>query len=159
MTKRQNYAGLLRDLRSVIGDVEESAAGVLANAAALIYERTGALWAGFYMVDDGMLKLGPFQGPVACYRIAFGRGVCGAAWQRAATVVVPDVEAFAGHIACSSLSQSEIVVPIFGAAGDVVGVLDVDSRRIAAFDVTDRYYLEQACEIIAAALRRSPYRA
>lgn len=153
------YAGLLRDLRSLVGGVDESAAAVLANAAALIYERTGYFWVGFYMVDDGVLKLAPFQGPVACYRIGFGKGVCGTAWQRAQTLVVPDVEEFPGHIACSSLSRSEIVVPMFDADKNVIGVLDIDSREPDAFDSSDKESLEQACAIIAATLSRCPYRA
>lgn len=142
------YEELLRDLEALIGGVGECPVGVLANAAALIRERTGYFWVGFYMVDDGVLKLGPFQGPPACYKIAFGRGVCGTAWQRGETIVVPDVEAFEGHIACSSLSRSEIVVPLFSAEGIVAGVLDIDSRELAAFDETDRRWLESACRIV-----------
>ena len=142
------YVDLLRDLEALVGGVEGCPVGVLANAAALIYERTGLFWVGFYMVDDGVLKLGPFQGPPACYKIGYGRGVCGAAWERAATVVVPDVEEFPGHIACSSLSRSEIVVPLFGPDGAVAGVLDIDSKELAAFDDTDRRFLEQAVQII-----------
>lgn len=144
------YAELLRDLESLISG-ESDATGVLANSAALIYERLGCLWAGFYMVDGDLLRLAPFQGPPACYRIAFGKGVCGTAWQRGQSVVVPDVEAFPGHIACSSLSRSEIVVPVF-VGGRVVGVLDIDSRDLAAFDDVDRTNLEEACRIIAATL-------
>lgn len=153
------YADLLRDLRGLVDGVDErNAVGVLANAAALLYERTGYFWVGFYMVDGEVLRLAPFQGPVACYRIAYGRGVCGTAWQRAETLLVPDVEEFPGHIACSSLSRSEIVVPIFDASKNVIGVLDIDSRELNAFDATDRESLEEVCRIIAEALRRSPYR-
>ena len=142
------YAGLLRDLRSLVEGVRDNAVGVLANSAALLYERGGWFWVGFYMVGDGVLKLGPFQGPAACYRIERGRGVCGTAWARGEAVVVPDVEQFEGHIACSSLSRSEIVVPIF-VEGEVAGVLDIDSRELNTFDDTDRRYLEEACRIIA----------
>ena len=152
------YDGLLRDMRSLVAGVDESAVGILANAAALIFERTGWFWVGFYMVDGEVLKLGPFQGPVACYRIGFGRGVCGTAWKRGETVVVPDVEAFPGHIACSSLSRSEIVVPLFG-NGTVIGVLDIDSREYDEFDDTDKVYLEQICELLSEVLKRCPYRA
>lgn len=159
MSKEERYTEMLRDLRSLIGEVTESAVGILANAAALIYERTGYFWVGFYMVDGDVLRLAPFQGSVACYRIGFGRGVCGTAWERAETVLVPDVEEFPGHIACSSLSRSEIVVPIFDDTKRVIGVLDIDSRETNAFDATDKKYLEEACAVISAALRRSPYRA
>ena len=100
------------------------------------------------------LILGPFQGPVACYQIPFGRGVCGTAWERRATVVVPDVEAFPGHIACSSLSRSEIVVPVFDAKGEVCAVLDIDSKDLSCFDDTDRRYLEQAMKSLSEAVFR-----
>ena len=150
MDKREMYAGLLKDMESLVAG-ENDMMGVLANAAALIYERTGYFWVGFYMVDGDLLKLAPFQGPVACYRIGFGKGVCGAVWQRAETVVVPDVEEFPGHIACSSLSRSEIVVPLFD-DGRVAGVLDIDSRETAAFDNTDKEYLEQIGRVISAAI-------
>ena len=159
MNKSELYSELLRDVESLIKGVDDNPVGVLANAAALIYERTGFFWVGFYMVGDGVLKLGPFQGPAACYRIGFGRGVCGTAWERRSTVVVPDVEEFPGHIACSSLSRSEIVVPLFDAAHEVTGVLDIDSREIATFDDTDREWLERICGIISEVLAASPYRA
>ena len=159
MNKREMYVGLVRDLRSLVDGVEDNSVGILANAVALIYERTGYFWVGFYMVSDGVLKLGPFQGPVACYRIAFGKGVCGTAWERAATVVVPDVEEFPGHIACSSLSRSEIVVPLLDGSANVIGVLDIDSRELDTFDDIDRQFLEEACAVIAKALNLSPYQA
>lgn len=148
MNKEEIYFGLLRDLRSLVDGVNEGAVAVLANSAALIYERTGYFWVGFYVVDDGVLKLGPFQGPPACYRIGFGKGVCGTAWREAATTVVPDVEEFPGHIACSSLSRSEIVVPLFDRDNNVAAVLDIDSRELDAFDDIDRRCLEEACRII-----------
>lgn len=148
MNKEEIYFGLLRDLRSLVDGVNEGAVAVLANSAALIYERTGYFWVGFYVVDDGVLKLGPFQGPPACYRIGFGKGVCGTAWREAATTVVPDVEEFPGHIACSSLSRSEIVVPLFDRDNKVMAVLDIDSRELDAFDDIDRRCLEEACRII-----------
>ena len=105
-------------------------------------------WTGFYRVVDNELLLGPFQGPVACMHIPYGRGVCGTAWQRAETIVVPDVEQFPGHIACSSASRSEIVVPVFNAAGQVTAVLDIDSERLATFDDIDRKYLEEICQLL-----------
>ncbi len=119
----------------------------LANVAAALKEQFGWLWVGFYLVRDGELVVGPFQGPVACTRIRKGRGVCGTSWAEDRTLIVPDVEAFPGHIACSSLSRSEIVVPIRGAAG-VVGVLDVDSVELAAFDEEDQRWLEEVVKAI-----------
>lgn len=159
MNKEQIYKELLRDLEALVDGVEGCAVGVLANAAALIYERTGYFWVGFYMVDsshkdmqgdvkNGVLKLGPFQGTPACYRIGYGKGVCGTAWKRGESIVVADVEEFDGHIACSSLSRSEIVVPLFDRDGRVAGVLDIDSTELNAFDDIDRINLESACRII-----------
>jgi GAF domain-containing protein len=121
---------------------------VLANVAAVIHTTFGFWWTGFYLVRESELRLGPFQGPVACMHIGHGRGVCGTSWQRGATIVVPDVEQFPGHIACSSESRSEIVVPIFNKEGHVVGVLDIDSRQLATFDDTDQRYLEQVARLI-----------
>ncbi len=120
----------------------------MANVSAAIHEAMGFWWTGFYIERDGMLRLGPFQGPVACYRIPHGRGVCGTAYERRQTVIVPDVEQFPGHIACSSLSRSEIVVPVFAADGSVRAVLDIDSRDLNTFDETDRHYLEQIVKLL-----------
>ena len=122
---------------------------MLANASAALATEFGWFWTGFYVVRGDELLVGPFQGTVACYHIGFGRGVCGTAWKQRATQVVPDVEAFPGHIACSSLSRSEIVVPLFSQQGDVKAVLDIDSKELGTFDQTDREYLEQAAAIIA----------
>jgi GAF domain-containing protein len=108
----------------------------------------GFFWTGFYRVKDGELVLGPFQGPVACMHIGFGRGVCGTAWKERRTIVVPDVEQFPGHIACSSLSQSEIVVPVFSKSEEVIAVLDIDSKELSTFDETDRQYLESIVQQI-----------
>jgi GAF domain-containing protein len=119
----------------------------LANVAAALKEQFGWLWVGFYLVKEGELVLGPFQGPVACTRIRKGRGVCGTSWAEGKTLIVPDVEAFPGHIACSSLSRSEIVVPIFK-NGEVVAVLDADSAELATFDETDKQYLEAIVKAI-----------
>ena len=119
----------------------------LANIAAALKEQFKWFWVGFYLVKGDQLVLGPFQGPVACTRIAMGRGVCGASWQQGKTLIVPDVDAFPGHIACSSLSRSEIVVPVF-ANGAVVAVLDVDSEELDRFDETDALYLEKVVKLI-----------
>lgn len=140
--KEERYRALLPQLRSLLEGEDDPVAN-LANVAAALKETFGFFWVGFYRVKDGQLVLGPFQGPVACTRIARGRGVCGTAWAESRTLVVPDVDAFPGHIACSSRSRSEIVVPLRRAAGGVWGVLDIDSERPAAFDETDAAYLEE----------------
>ena len=119
----------------------------MSNVAALLHDTFGFWWTGFYIVRGERLVLGPFQGPVACSRIPFGRGVCGAAWQRKESIVVPDVEQFPGHIACSSLSRSEIVVPIFRNEA-VIAVLDIDSKKLNAFDEIDRESLEKIMGLI-----------
>ncbi len=140
-SKPELYQSILPQIIALI-EGEPDLVANLANIAAALKEQFGWLWVGFYLVKKDELVLGPFQGPVACTRIKKGRGVCGAAWLRAETLVVPDVEQFPGHIACSSLSKSEIVVPVM-ADGEVVAVLDVDSELPAHFDGTDRMYLEQ----------------
>lgn len=183
MTKEEKYQLLTEQIKSLI-DGETDAVAVMANVCAAIHEAMGFFWTGFYRVvakgeknglgnqihttadgseDQGPtpvddtsseLVLGPFQGPVACIHIPFGRGVCGSAWQRRETLVVPDVEQFPGHIACSSLSRSEIVVPVF-APGDpsrVLAVLDIDSRELATFDDVDRRHLEAICRLVAPVL-------
>ena len=119
----------------------------MANMAAMIHETFGFWWTGFYIVKGEQLVLGPFQGPVACTRIPYGKGVCGTSWQRQETIVVPDVEEFPGHIACSSLSRSEIVVPIFS-NGSVYAVLDIDSKELATFDDIDKEWLEKIVELL-----------
>lgn len=119
----------------------------MANMAAMIHETFGFWWTGFYIVKGEQLVLGPFQGPVACTRIPYGKGVCGTSWQRQETIVVPDVEEFPGHIACSSLSRSEIVVPIFS-NGSVYAVLDIDSKELATFDDLDKEWLEKIVELL-----------
>ncbi len=140
-SKRERYDSLLPQIRALV-DGETDLVANLANIAAALKEQFGWLWVGFYLVKDGELVVGPFQGPVACTRIRKGRGVCGAAWERALTLIVPDVEAFPGHIACSSLSRSEIVVPVFN-NGAVAGVLDADSSALNQFDEEDRRWLEE----------------
>jgi len=128
------------------GESEEMS--VLANVSAALAERFPWFWTGFYLEREGELRLGPFQGTVACMHIAHGRGVCGTAFERRQSIVVPDVEQFPGHIACSSLSRSEIVVPIFNGKGEPVGVLDIDSTSLAAFDDVDRQNLERICQLL-----------
>lgn len=146
MTKDEKYSALMPRIQGLIGSGD--AIADMANVAAALHGEFGFWWTGFYRVMDGELVLGPFQGPVACTRIAYGRGVCGTAWQRGETVVVPDVEQFPGHIACSSESRSEIVVPVWS-RGSVVAVLDIDSREPATFDDTDRHWLELLCANLA----------
>lgn len=150
--KSELYSSFLPELALLIQD-EHDEISVLANVAAALKETFHFFWVGFYLVREQegsapQLHLGPFQGSTACYRIGYGRGVCGSAWKQRQTLVVPDVEEFPGHIACSSLSRSEIVVPIFNKASEVVGVLDIDSTELATFDDTDRQYLEQLCQLL-----------
>lgn len=153
MNKTEKYNLLTEQIRALI-DGESDVVAVMANVCSAIHETMGFFWTGFYRVlpvagsDSQELVLGPFQGPVACMHIPFGRGVCGTAWQQQQTLVVPDVEQFPGHIACSSLSRSEIVVPVFNAAGRVSAVLDIDSRELATFDDTDRQHLEAVCHLL-----------
>ena len=143
MEKKQTYEQLLPQIAALIeGETDE--VSVLANVCAALHQAFDRFfWTGFYMVRQNELRLGPFQGPVACMHIAYGRGVCGTAWKEARTIVVPDVEQFPGHIACSSQSRSEIVVPLLRADGTVAGVLDIDCTDLNAFDTTDQHYLEQ----------------
>lgn len=142
------YQQVIPQVKSLIEGVDNKV-GALANvAAALKYAFDYYFWVGFYVVSDGQLSLGPFQGPVACYAIKKGAGVCGTAWKREETVVVPDVELFPGHIACSSLSRSEIVVPVFR-DGEVVAVIDVDSAALDSFDDADKEGLETIAGIVA----------
>ena len=148
--KEEKYRELLPQLHALVSTETDLIAN-LANVAAALKQTFGFFWVGFYMVNDNELHLGPFQGSVACYRIRKGRGVCGTAWAEAKTQVVADVDLFPGHIACSSLSRSEIVVPII-ANGEVKGVLDIDSDQLNTFDETDRKYLEQTVLILTQVL-------
>lgn len=145
-TKAEQYETLLPQIIALM-EGEPDLVANLANVSAALKEQFGWLWVGFYLVKDDELVLGPFQGPVACTRIRKGRGVCGTSWANAATLVVPEVEKFPGHIACSSLSQSEIVVPLLK-DGIVWGVLDVDSEQIAHFDAIDQQFLERLVSLI-----------
>ena len=156
ITKEEKYTTAYQQVRELVADESDLIAN-MANVASLLHETFGFWWTGFYRVEGEQLLLGPFQGPLACTRIPFGKGVCGTAWQRAETVVVPDVEQFPGHIACSSESRSEIVVPMFAplAAADrntdtqVFAVLDIDSRELSTFDEVDRLWLEKITALIA----------
>lgn len=146
-TKEEQYTALIPQIKGLL-DGETDLVANLANVAAALKEQFGHLWIGFYLVKGDELVLGPFQGPVACTRIKKGRGVCGAAWAQEKTLIVPDVEAFPGHIACSNLSRSEIVVPLFH-DNKVVGVLDVDATDLDVFDTTDQQYLEEIVKLLS----------
>ncbi|MBP9991554.1 MAG: GAF domain-containing protein [Bacteroidales bacterium] len=144
--KEEKYRTLLLQARSLMdGETDEIAR--MANLSALIHQAFGFWWTGFYRVQGEELVLGPFQGPLACTRIKKGRGVCGTAWKEQRTIIVPDVEQFPGHIACSSESRSEIVVPVWRDK-EIVAVLDIDSRDLNTFDSTDQHYLEQVVAIM-----------
>ena len=148
MNKKEKYADVFRMIQSVVEGESDMVAN-MANTAALLHEEFGFWWTGFYRVEQesDQLVLGPFQGPVACTRIQFGKGVCGTAWERAETVIVPDVHQFPGHIACSSASNSEIVVPVFHGK-KVIAVLDIDSTEFNTFDQTDKEWLEKIVSLI-----------
>ena len=149
--KKEKYESLLPQLAALI-DGETDLTANLANIAAALKETFGWLWVGFYWVKNNELVLSPFQGPIACTRIKYGKGVCGTAWKEAKSLLVPDVEAFKGHIACSSSSVAEIVVPVFDQQHQVVGVLDVDSERYDVLDETDMFYLEKISRLITTIL-------
>lgn len=149
MTKQEQYELLIPQIAGLIeGETDE--VSVQANISAILKGNLKYFfWIGFYEVRDNELRLGPFQGSVACYRIPYGKGVCGTAWEEGKTMIVPDVEAFPGHIACSSLSRSEIVVPVFDTMGKCRCVIDVDSVELGSFDDTDKKYLEQIASLMA----------
>ena len=147
MEKAEKYRLLERQVAALL-EGETDTIAKMANVAAVLHETFGFWWTGFYRVVGDELVLGPFQGPVACMHIPFGKGVCGTAWKRNETVVVPDVEQFPGHIACSSASRSEIVVPVHGADGGVIAVLDIDSDRLATFDEEDKVWLERIVTLL-----------
>lgn len=144
-SKAERYSSLLPQIHALC-EGENDITANLANVAAALKQTFGFFWVGFYIVRENELVLGPFQGPIACTRIAFGRGVCGSSWKEKKTLLVPDVEQFPGHIACSSESKSEIVVPVFNGNGDVIAVLDVDSNVVNDFDTADQFALEQLCD-------------
>ena len=145
-SKSEQYESLIPQIAGLLEGENDTIAN-LANITAALKEQFGWFWVGFYLVKNDELVLGPFQGPVACTRIRFGRGVCGSSWQQARTLIVPDVEQFPGHIACSSLSRSEIVVPVIRDSR-VVAVLDVDSSELDSFDTTDQLYLERILTLV-----------
>ena len=146
-SKKEIYENLLPQLKSLV-EGEADIIANMANVSACLKDTFNFWWVGFYRVIDEELVLGPFQGPLACTRIRKGKGVCGTAWQSAETVIVPDVDAFPGHIACSSLSRSEIVVPVVK-NGEVIAVLDIDSEKLNNFDDIDKQYLEEAVSYFA----------
>lgn len=142
--KEATYREVLTVIQGLF-EAETDRIACMANVAAVLMEAFGHHWVGFYRVMGDQLVLGPFQGPLACMRIGYGKGVCGSAWAENRTLIVPDVDKFRGHIACSSLSRSEIVVPVRCDDGQVMAVLDIDSARLDAFSETDRHYLEKIC--------------
>jgi GAF domain-containing protein len=144
--KQEQYQSLIPQIEALL-DGETDLVANLANISAALKEQFKWFWVGFYMVKEDQLVLGPFQGPVACTRIAKGKGVCGAAWEQGKILIVPDVDAFPGHIACSSLSRSEIVIPLYH-NNQIVGVLDVDSEELDQFDETDAKYLQQIIQLL-----------
>ena len=146
--KEDKYALLYAQIKSIT-EGEDDLIANMANVAAMIQETFGFWWTGFYRVVGKELVLGPYQGPLACSRIPFGKGVCGTAWKNAESLIVPDVDAFPGHIACSSASKSEIVVPVFNADGaSIIAVLDIDSASYDSFDDVDRYWLERIVSLL-----------
>lgn len=146
VSKAEQYKSLLPQIEGLLYG-ETNFVANMANVSAALKEQFGWFWVGFYLVKNEELVLGPFQGPVACTRIKKGKGVCGSSWEEAATLIVPDVDKFPGHIACASASRSEIVLPLIK-GGDVIGVLDVDSELLNHFDETDQVYLERVIEIL-----------
>ena len=145
-SKRDKYSLVYKQVESLV-EGEDDCIANMSNIAALLHGTFGFWWTGFYVVKGDELVLGPFQGPVACSRIPFGRGVCGAAWKHKESIVVPDVEQFPGHIACSSLSRSEIVVPVLR-GGNVIALIDIDSKELNTFDGIDREHLERIADLI-----------
>lgn len=146
-SKEDKYRLLYKQIQSLV-QYENDTTANMANIAAMIHQTFAFWWTGFYRVIDNELVLGPFQGPIACSRIAYGRGVCGTAWKERRTIIVPDVDKFPGHIACSSASRSEIVVPILGANGDIEAVIDIDSEHLATFDECDGKWLQKIAKLL-----------
>ena len=148
LSKAEKYEVLLPQLQALLNGETDMIAN-MANVSAALHEVFQFFWTGFYIVRNDVLVVGPFQGPIACSRIAYGHGVCGAAWAQAETIIVPNVDEFPNHIACSSLSKSEIVVPVFN-QGKVIAVLDADSEQLNTFDETDAFYLKKIVELLLA---------
>lgn len=147
ISKNEKYELLVPQIKSLV-ESESDLIANLANVSAVLKDAFNLFWVGFYLVKDDELVLGPFQGPIACTRIGYGRGVCGSSWKEAKAIIVPDVDKFPGHIACSSLSRSEIVVPLIS-DNKVVGVLDVDSLSLNDFDTIDERYLSEICSVVS----------
>lgn len=147
ISKNEKYELLVPQIKSLV-ESESDLIANLANVSAVLKDAFNLFWVGFYLVKDDELVLGPFQGPIACTRIGYGRGVCGSSWKEAKAIIVPDVDKFPGHIACSSLSRSEIVVPLIS-DNKVVGVLDVDSLSLNDFDTIDEKYLSEICSVVS----------
>jgi len=146
-TKEEKYKELFPQIKALVENENDTIAN-MANICAALKFGVNFLWVGFYLVKEDQLVLGPFQGPVACTRINLGKGVCGTAWQKKEIIIVDDVDTFPGHIACSSLSKSEIVLPLFDKQNNVVGVFDVDSEALRSFDKTDEVYLNKIINLI-----------
>jgi L-methionine (R)-S-oxide reductase len=146
-TKEEKYQSILPQIKALLQD-EPDAVANMANICSALKYGFDFFWVGFYLVKDDQLVLGPFQGPVACTRIAFGKGVCGTSWKNKQVIIVEDVDKFPGHIACSSLSKSEIVLPFYNSKQEIIGVLDVDSDAYASFDKTDELYLAQLLKLL-----------
>ena len=147
-TKEEKYTSLLPQLKALVEGEEDMIAN-LANITAVLKQTFGFYWVGFYLIKKNELVLGPFQGTLACTRIAFGKGVCGTAWKEAKTIIVDDVDKFPGHIACSSASKSEIVIPIYNSQKKVIAVLDIDEDKYACFNETDKLHLEKIATLIS----------
>ncbi|MBL7931877.1 MAG: GAF domain-containing protein [Bacteroidia bacterium] len=145
--KEEKYRELIPQIKGLVSEEKDLTAN-LANICAALKYGMGFFWVGFYLVKENQLVLGPFQGPVACTRINKGKGVCGTSWEKKQTIIVEDVDKFPGHIACSSLSRSEIVLPLIGKNGEVLGVLDVDSEELSTFDSIDQKYLQQIVNLL-----------
>ena len=146
-SKEEKYQSLIPQIKSLVEGESDSIAN-MANICAALKFGLNFFWVGFYLVKDNQLVLGPFQGPVACTRINLGKGVCGTSWKNNEVIIVDDVDAFPGHIACSSLSKSEIVLPIYNSKKEIIGVLDVDSNEYKSFDKTDELFLNQILKMI-----------
>lgn len=146
-SKKEKYIQLLPQVKALLNNETDLIAN-MANVCAALKFGMNFFWVGFYVINQSELVLGPFQGPVACTRIQKGRGVCGTSWEKAQTIIVEDVDKFPGHIACSSLSKSEIVIPIYNSLNSIIGVLDVDSEELNSFDSTDDFYLNEIIKLI-----------
>jgi L-methionine (R)-S-oxide reductase len=146
-TKLEKYQSILPQIKSLV-EGESDITANMANVCAALKFGFNFFWVGFYLIKDNQLVLAPFQGPVACTRINLGKGVCGTAWQKNEVIIVDDVDTFPGHIACSSLSKSEIVLPVYNSKKEIIGVLDIDSENYSTFDETDKLYLQRIVDLL-----------